>query len=79
MEGLINTLSAGTTASFTAKLLRRPARYDEDVVSVAVNKILPAVMQWLDDNGSKESEVRADLISAHADDGYEFTRNLKRH
>lgn len=57
----------------------RPKLYDDEVISLAVTKLLPEVMRWMN-NESPEDEVRADLESEmdFVSDGYEFARNLER-
>lgn len=62
--------------------MRRPLLTDPEVIELAVQKILPAVVRWCRSGGdsSQESEIADDLreeIGIHQD-GYEFCRELER-
>jgi len=62
--------------------MNRPTASDPDVIEAAVQRILPAVVQWCRDgnDNSAESEIAADLKAEipWADDGYEFCKRLER-
>lgn len=59
------------------KLAERPKYSDRETLTRAVDKIIPEVLNWLQD-GSTAEDIREDLlaVSSYPDDGYELCRKL---
>ena len=59
--------------------MTRPTVNDPDVLAMAVDKILPQVVEWLEPEKYPEDEIRSELMQRYATDGYEFASNLEKY
>ncbi len=59
--------------------ITRPSPRDEDVISLALDKLTPRVISWLNEPNPDIPGIRADLAAnINARNGYEFARDLER-